>query len=63
VKYVNGAVVYVRDVGHVRDGFAVQTNIVRQDGRRSALLTVIKKGGASTLTIVKQLKELLLASR
>jgi len=59
VKYVNGAVVYVRDVGHVRDGFAVQTNIVRQDGRRSALLTVIKKGGASTLTIVKQLKELL----
>jgi multidrug efflux pump subunit AcrB len=59
VKYVNGAVVYVRDVGHVRDGFAVQTNIVRQDGRRSALLTVIKKGGASTLTIVKQLKDLL----
>jgi multidrug efflux pump subunit AcrB len=59
VKYVNGAMVYVRDVGHVRDGFAVQTNIVRQDGRRSALLTVIKKGGASTLTIVKQLKELL----
>src|SRR6266446_1392029 len=59
VKYVNGAVVYVRDVAHVRDGFAVQTNIVRQDGRRSALLTVIKKGGASTLTIVKQLKELL----
>jgi CzcA family heavy metal efflux pump len=59
VKYVNGATVYVRDVGHVRDGFAVQTNIVRQDGRRSVLLTVIKKGGASTLTIVKQLKELL----
>src|SRR5881397_457723 len=43
VKYVNGAVVYVRDVGHVRDGFAVQTNIVRQDGRRSALLTVIRR--------------------
>src|SRR4029453_9766770 len=40
-------------------GFAVQTNIVRQDGRRSVLLTVIKKGGASTLTIVKQLKALL----
>src|SRR6267378_2161037 len=59
VKYVNGAVVYVRDVGYVRDGFAVQTNIVRQDGRRSVLLTVIKKGGASTLTIVKQLKALL----
>ncbi len=59
VKYVNGATVYVRDVAHVRDGFAVQTNIVRQDGRRSVLLTVIKKGGASTLTIIKQLKELL----
>src|SRR5439155_1151177 len=39
--------------------FAVQTNIVRQDGRRSVLLTLIKKGGASTLTIVKQLKALL----
>jgi len=59
VKYVNGAFVYVRDVAHVRDGFAVQTNIVRQDGRRSVLLTIIKKGGASTLTIVKQLKNLL----
>jgi multidrug efflux pump subunit AcrB len=59
VKYVNGATVYLRDVAHVRDGFAVQTNLVRQDGRRSALLTVIKKGGASTLTIVKQLRELL----
>ena len=59
VKVVNGATVYLRDVAHVRDGFAVQTNMVRQDGRRSVLLTVIKKGGASTLTIVKQLKELL----
>jgi multidrug efflux pump subunit AcrB len=59
VKVVNGATVYVRDVAHVRDGFAVQTNMVRQDGRRSVLLTVIKKGGASTLTIVKQLKHLL----
>jgi multidrug efflux pump subunit AcrB len=63
VKYVNGAVVYVRDVAHVRDGFAVQTNVVRQDGRRSVLLTVIKKGGASTLTIVRQLKDLLPAIR
>jgi len=59
VKVVNGATVYLRDVAHVRDGFAVQTNMVRQDGRRSVLLTVIKKGGASTLTIVKQLKNLL----
>src|SRR5213594_2047974 len=59
VKVVNGATVYLRDVAHVRDGFAVQTNLVRTDGRRSALLTDIKKGGASTLTIVKQLKDLL----
>src|SRR2546428_3369432 len=59
VKVVNGATVYLRDVAHVRDGFAVQTNLVRTDGRRSALLIVIKKGGASTLTIVKQLKDLL----
>src|SRR5213595_844904 len=59
VKTINGATVYLRDVAHVRDGFAVQTNMVRQDGRRSVLLTVIKKGGASTLTIVKQLKALL----
>ncbi len=63
VKVVNGATVYLRDVAHVRDGFAVQTNIVRRDGRRSVLVTVIKKGGASTLTIVKQLKDLLPAIR
>jgi multidrug efflux pump subunit AcrB len=63
VKVTNGATVYLRDVAHVRDGFAVQTNIVRQDGRRSVLLTVIRKGGASTLTIVKQLKALLPAIR
>src|SRR5256712_10980255 len=52
IKQVNGATVYVRDIGHVRDGFEVQTNIVRQDGRRSVLLTILKSGGASTLDIV-----------
>jgi len=36
VKVVNGAPIYIRDVGHVRDGFAPQTNIVRQDGNRAA---------------------------
>jgi len=56
IKTVNGATVYIKDVGHVRDGFAVQTNIVRQDGRRGALLTVIKSGNASTLDIVKRVK-------
>src|SRR2546422_5402657 len=63
VKYVNGAVVYIRDVAHVRDGFAVQTNIVRQDGSPSALLTILKNGGASTLDIVNQIKALLPSMR
>jgi CzcA family heavy metal efflux pump len=56
VKQVNGAMVYVRDVAHVRNGFAVQTNVVRENGRRSTLLTVLKSGGASTLDIVDRVK-------
>ena len=56
VKIVNGAVVYMQDVAQVRDGFSVQTNIVREDGRRSALMTVIKNGQASTLDIVNGIK-------
>jgi CzcA family heavy metal efflux pump len=52
VKAVNGTVIYVRDVAHVRDGFAVQQNIVRQDGQRGVLLQVEKSGNASTLDIV-----------
>src|SRR3989475_831075 len=56
IKQINGATVYVRDIGHVRDGFEVQTNIVRQDGRRSVLLTILKSGGASTLDIVKRVQ-------
>jgi len=56
IKEVNGAMVYIRDIGHVRDGAAVQTNIVRRNGRRSALLTVLKSGGASTLDVVDRVK-------
>jgi len=56
IRQVNGAMVYVRDVAHVRDGFAVQTNVVRQDGGKSALLTILKSAGASTLDIVKSVK-------
>ncbi len=56
IKTVNGAVVYVRDVAHVRDGFQVQTNIVRQDGQRGSLLSAYKTGGASTLDIVAQIR-------
>ena len=51
--------VYVGDVAHVRDGYAVQTNIVRHNGARAALLTVLKNGGSSTLDIVARLKAIL----
>ena len=56
VKTVNGAIVYMGDVAQVRDGFAVQANIVRQDGTRGALLTVMRNGQASTLDIVDKVK-------
>jgi multidrug efflux pump subunit AcrB len=53
IRQVNGAMVYIHDVAHVRNGFPPQTNIVRVDGQRAALLSVIKTGNASTLNIVK----------
>ncbi|MGA3135376.1 MAG: efflux RND transporter permease subunit [Terracidiphilus sp.] len=53
VRAVNGAVIYIRDVAHVRDGNPPQTNIVRVDGQRSALLSVMKIGSASTLDIIQ----------
>ena len=56
IRAANGALVYVKDVAQVREGYAVQTNIVRQDGKRSALLTVLKNGKTSTLDIVSQVK-------
>src|ERR1700693_2659291 len=59
IKTVNGAPVYMRDVAQVRDGYQVQTNIVRTDGKRSALLTVLRHGGASTLSVVDGVKKLL----
>src|SRR6195952_5180766 len=52
VKTVNGATVYLHDIAHVRDGYAVQQNIVRQDGQRGVLLSIQKAGNASTLAIV-----------
>ncbi|CAN5195751.1 efflux RND transporter permease subunit [soil metagenome] len=57
VKVVNGATIYMRDVAHVRDGSAPQTNIVHVDGVRSALLTVLKNGATSTLAIVQGIKD------
>lgn len=59
IKTEKGGVVYVRDVAHVIDGYAPQTNIVRADGQRGALLTVEKTGSASTLTIIQQVRDLL----
>lgn len=53
IKYVNGATVFLRDVGNVRDGWAVQQNVVRQNGQNAVLLSVIKNGNASTVTVVE----------
>jgi multidrug efflux pump subunit AcrB len=63
VSYQNGATVFLRDIGHVRDGSLVQQNIVRADGKRSVLLSVIKNGNASTLTVVNAIKQVLDVAR
>ncbi len=57
VAQVRGATVYVRDVAQVRDGFAPQTNIVRQNGRRGVLITITKNGEASTLDIIRRIRD------
>jgi multidrug efflux pump subunit AcrB len=59
IKQVGAATIYVRDVATVSDGFAVQTNIVRQDGRRSVLVSIIKNGVASTLDVVAGARKLI----
>jgi multidrug efflux pump subunit AcrB len=59
VRTINGATTYLREVAHVRDGYAPQTNIVRQNGSRGVLVSVLKNGNASTLSIVNNLKALL----
>ena len=57
IKTSGSAVIYIRDVAHVRDGFPPQTNIVRVDGQRSALMTTMKTGNSSTLDIISQIKD------
>ena len=57
IKVANGAMVYVRDVAHVRDGSPPQTNIVHVDGNRSVLMVVLKAGGVSTLSIIDGVKK------
>jgi multidrug efflux pump subunit AcrB len=59
VKVVNGATVYLGDVAQVHDGYAVQTSIVRTNGTRGALLTVLRNGQASTLAVVNNVKRAL----
>ncbi len=59
IKEKNGITIFIRDVATVHNGFSIQTNIVRTDGRRSAFMTVLKNGSASTLDIIERVKELL----
>src|SRR5229473_3664353 len=63
VKFVNGATIFLKDVAQVRDGSLVQQNIVRENGHRSVLLSVIKNGNASTLAVVNGVKQALQAVR
>ena len=57
IRTVNGALIRVRDVAQVRDGYQPQQNIVRNEGVRGALLTIYKTGGASTLDVVRGVKQ------
>ena len=56
IRTVNGTTVYIRDVAQVRDGYAVQTNLVRENGHRGVYQTVLKNGNASTLDVVARIK-------
>jgi CzcA family heavy metal efflux pump len=59
IRYANGAIVYVRDVAFVHDGYSPQTNLVRRDGRPSVLLPVLVSGKASTLSVVKSVRDIM----
>src|SRR5271155_1754863 len=63
VTYANGQTVFLRDIGQAHDGWAVQQNVVRENGRRSVLLSVIKNGGASTLAVVDGVRKVLTVAR
>ncbi|HSR76417.1 MAG TPA: efflux RND transporter permease subunit [Xanthobacteraceae bacterium] len=63
IKFQNGATVFVKDVGQVHDGWLVQQNVVRTEGNRSVLLSIIKNGNASTLDIVNGVKDALVTAR
>ena len=59
IKDVGTSTIYVRDVANVRDGFPPQTNIVRVNGQRASLMTILKSGDVSTLDIISSVKSLL----
>ncbi|HEX4160218.1 MAG TPA: efflux RND transporter permease subunit [Rhizomicrobium sp.] len=59
IKTVDGTTIYIRDVAHVRDGYPPQRNVVRMNGRRAVLMSVLKSGSASTLDIIAGVKSLL----
>jgi CzcA family heavy metal efflux pump len=59
IKQVGSTTVYLRDVANIRDGFAPQTNIVRQDGHRGVLMSILKAGNASTISVVEGIRNLL----
>ncbi|HEY6909674.1 MAG TPA: efflux RND transporter permease subunit [Myxococcales bacterium] len=59
VKVVRGTTVYVRDVAHVRDGYSPQTNMVHVEGHRSVLMSILKQGSASTLDVVRRVRDVL----
>ena len=63
IKYVNGQTIFLKDVGQVHDGWAVQQNLVHQDGRRSVLLSVLKNGNASTVAVVNGVRKVLQIAR
>jgi multidrug efflux pump subunit AcrB len=63
VKFQNGATVFVKDIGQVHDGWLVQQNVVRTEGNRSVLLSIIKNGNASTLAVVNAVKDALVTAR
>src|SRR5204862_7884766 len=57
IKTVNGTTVFIRDVAHVSDKYMPQTNLVHAEGKKGALVSIYKLGNASTLDIVKRVKE------
>src|SRR6201987_4357744 len=63
IKFINGQTVFLKDIGQVHDGWLVQQTIVRNDGRRSVLLSVLKNGNASTVAVVNGVRKVLETAR